>query len=68
MRPPKRCDEAVRHQNAQERTDERGADVVTDLFHRAVDVTHRDHDAEHGRDDAEAGQRVGRLLQRRQRQ
>ena len=49
---------AVGHQNPQERTDQRGADLFANLGWRAVDVPHRDHDAEHRRDDAEA--RAGR--------
>ena len=56
MRPASGREEAVRQQNAEERSDERGADLVADLLDGAVDVTHRDDDAEHRRDDAEAGQ------------
>ncbi len=59
-----RPDEAVAQQDAEERADQRRADLVADLRRRAVDLAHRDDDAEHRGDDAEAGQRVADLGER----
>ena len=56
-----RLDEAVRQQDAEERADQRRADLVADLLRRAVDGLHRDDDAEHRGDDAEPRQRVADL-------
>ena len=52
------CEHAVAQQDAEERTDERGGDVVADDGGRRVHVAHRHDDAEHRGDDAEARQRV----------
>src|SRR2546428_2758095 len=49
-----RCDEPVRHQNAEERADQRRADVMADFSGGLVDVSHRNDDAENRRHDAEA--------------
>lgn len=57
-----RTNESVGCQNPQERTDQRGTDLVSDLFDRSVDRAHRDYDAQHGCHDAETGQSVGRFL------
>jgi hypothetical protein len=62
-----RLAEAVRQQNAEERADQRGADVVADFRRRTVDVAHRDDDAEHGGDDAEPGSASPIFDQRRRR-
>src|SRR6185503_13442621 len=59
-----RTEQAVRQQNAEERTDERGRDFVADLGRRTAERAHRVHDAEHRGDDAEAGHRIGELAHR----
>ena len=57
------ADEPVGQQNAQERADQRRADLLADLLDRPVDGAHRDHDPQHGRHDAETRQGVGHFGQ-----
>nr|WP_229419438.1 hypothetical protein [Pseudoduganella dura] len=61
-----RIDQAIAQENADERTDHRGADFLGDLAGRgaAAHGAHRDHDAEHGRQNAETGHRFADLAQR----
>ena len=59
-----RSHEAVGEQDAEEGSDERGGDVMSDLLDGSGDRLHRYHDAQDGRHDADARHRVAHLVER----
>ena len=56
-----RSDEAIRQQNTEERTDQRGGDELAELRRWQADRLHRMNDAHDRGDDTEGGQRIAHL-------
>ena len=57
-----RADESVTEQNAEESSDQRGRDFVTNFLRRTTQRTHGDDDSQHGGDNAEPGSESAMVL------